>query len=78
MHGQSEIATSTILDLLKAYATKVDQRDQWEKYLPILEYAYYNNGQTSTKKVPFEIIEGRPKLPLVVKMIGKVFAIDEY
>ena len=39
MDGQSDIANLTILDLLKTYVTEVDQRDQWEKYLPILEYA---------------------------------------
>ncbi|MCO5553474.1 hypothetical protein L7F22_006995 [Adiantum nelumboides] len=31
--GQSEIANLTVLDLLKAYVTEVDQRSQWEKYL---------------------------------------------
>ena len=33
---------------------------------------------TSIGKAPFEIIEGRPKLPLIVKMLENVFAIDEY
>ena len=78
MDGQHEIANSNILDLLKTYATKVDQRDQWENYLPRLEYAHNNIVHTSTKKAPFEIIEGRPKLPLIVNMLGKVFAVDEY
>ena len=76
--GQSKIANLTILDLLKAYVTEVDQRDQWEKYLPLLEYAYNNTIHTSTGKAPFEIIEGRPKLPLIVKTLGHVFAADEY
>ena len=76
--GQSKIANLTILDLLKAYVTEVDQRDQWEKYLPLLEYAYNNTIHTSTGKAPFEIIEGRTKLPLIVKTLGHVFAADEY
>ena len=76
--GQSEIANLTILDLLKAYVTEVDQRDQWEKYLPLLEYAYNYTVHTSIGKAPFEIIEGRPKLPLIVKMLGNVSAADEY
>ncbi|MCO5579340.1 hypothetical protein L7F22_033196 [Adiantum nelumboides] len=38
--GQSEIANLTILDLLKSYVMEVDQRSQWEKYLPLVEYAY--------------------------------------
>ena len=33
---------------------------------------------TSTRKAPFKIIEGRPKIPLIVKMLEKVFATDEY
>ena len=78
MDGQSEIANSIRLDLLKAYVTEVDQRDQWEKYLPILEYAYNNTVHTSTKKAPFEIIQGRHKLPLILKTLGKVFVVDEY
>ena len=77
MDGKSEIANLTILDLLKAYVTEVDQRDQWKKYLPLLEYAYNNTIHTSTRKAPFEIIEGRPKLPLIVKMLGHVFAANE-
>ena len=46
--------------------------------MPILEYAYNNTVHTSTRKAPFEIIEGRPKLPLIVKTLEKVFATDEY
>ena len=78
MDGQSEIANSNLIDLLKAYVTKVDQRDQWEKYFPMVEYAYNNTIHTSTTKTPFEIREGRPKLPLVVKYLSNMFvATDE-
>ena len=42
--------------------------------MPLLEYAYNNTIHTSTRKAPFEIIKGRPKLPLIVKMLGHVFA----
>ena len=76
--GQSEIANLTIIDLLKAYVTEVDQRSQWEKYLPLVEYAYNNTVHTSTGKAPFEVIEGRSKLPLIVKPHAKIFAADEY
>ena len=76
--GQNEIANSTILDLLKAYVTEVDQRSQWEKYLPLVEYAYNNTIHTSTGKAPFEVIEGKSKSPLLLKMHGKIFAADEY
>ncbi|MCO5552094.1 hypothetical protein L7F22_005604 [Adiantum nelumboides] len=76
--GQSEIANLTILDLLKFYVTEVDQRSQWEKYLPLVEYAYNNTIHTSTGKAPFEVIEGRSKSPLLLKVHGKTFAADEY
>ena len=78
MKGQSEIASLSIIDLLRAYVTEVDQRDQWERYLPMVEYAYNNTIHTSTSKTPFEIIEGRPKLPLMVKYLSNVFAANEY
>ncbi|MCO5575828.1 hypothetical protein L7F22_029633 [Adiantum nelumboides] len=76
--GQSEITNSIVLDLLKAYVMEVDQRNQWEKYLPLVEYAYNNTVHTSTGKTPFEVIEGRSKVPLILKMHGKIFAADEY
>ncbi|MCO5567179.1 hypothetical protein L7F22_020867 [Adiantum nelumboides] len=76
--GQSEIANSIVLDLLKAYVMEVDQCNQWEKYLPLVEYAYNNTVHTSTGKTPFEVIEGRSKVPPILKMHGKIFAADEY
>ena len=72
--GQSEIANLTIIDLLKAYVIEVDQRNQWEKYLPLVEYAYSNTIHSSIGKASFKIIEGRPKFPLIVKYMGNVFA----
>ena len=65
--GQSEIASLAIIDLLKGYVTEVDHCDQWEKYLPMVEHAYNNTIHTSMGKTPFEIVEGRPKLPLMIK-----------
>ncbi|MCO5591759.1 hypothetical protein L7F22_045751 [Adiantum nelumboides] len=47
---------------------KVDQHSEWEKYLPLVEYAYNNTVHTSTRKAPFEVIEGRPKSPLLLKV----------
>ena len=77
-NGQSEIENLIIIDLLKAYAMKVDQQDQWERYLPMVEYACDDTIHTSMGKNPFETIEGRLKLPLMVKYLSNVFAIDEY
>ena len=46
--------------------------------MPLVEYAYNNTIHTFTGKAPFEIIEGRPKLPLIVKYLGNIFVADEY
>ena len=79
INGQTEKDNLTKIDLLKAYVTEVEQRNQWKKYLPLLEYEY-NNTIISSRggKAPFEVIEGRPKLPLIVKYLGNVFATNEY
>ena len=76
--GQSVIVKSTVLDLLKNYVGEVAQKAQWEKYLPLVEYAYNNTIHSSTGKTPFEIIEGKPKPPLTLKMKQDIFAADEY
>ena len=44
----------------------------------MVEYAYNNTIYTSTGKTPFEIIEGRPKPPLMVKYLSNVFTANEY
>ena len=61
MDGQSKIVNSIVLDLLKNYVNDVDHRNQWEKYLPLVEYAYNNMVHSSIGKSPFEIIEGHQK-----------------
>ena len=78
MDGQSEIVNSTILDLLKSYVLEIDQRNKWERYLPLVEYAYNNTVHSSTSKIPFEIIEGKPKPPMLLKMKYNIFVTDEY
>ena len=76
--GQSEIVNSTILDLLKCYVNEVNQNAHWEKYLPLVEYAYNNTVHTSTGKSPFEIVEGYPKVPPILRTKENIFAADEY
>ena len=44
--GQSEIANSIVLDLLKCYV--LDHKEKWEQYLPLVEYVYNNTVHTST------------------------------
>ena len=73
--GKSEIVNSTILDLLKSYVNAVDQRNQWERYLPLVEYAYNNTVQKSTGKSPFQIVEDWSKVPPILRMHQKIFAL---
>ena len=74
MDGQSEVAKSIVLNLLKSYVGEVDQKNMWEKYLPLVEYVHNNILHSSTTKVPFEVIEGRIKPPLLLKIHGNIFA----
>ena len=54
---QSEMVNSTVLDLIKSYVEEVAHKNQWEMYLPLVEYAYNNTMHTSNNKSSFEIIE---------------------
>ncbi|MCO5546721.1 hypothetical protein L7F22_000157 [Adiantum nelumboides] len=74
--GQSEIANSVVLDLLKSYIS--DQKTRWERYLPLVEFAYNNMIHSSTGKAPFEIVEGAMKDPPFLSTKDKIFEADEY
>ncbi|MCO5578576.1 hypothetical protein L7F22_032420 [Adiantum nelumboides] len=74
--GQSEIANSVVLDLLESYIS--DQKTQWERYLPLVEFAYNNTIHSSTGKAPFEIVEGAMKVPSFLSTKDKIFEADEY
>ncbi|MCO5602676.1 hypothetical protein L7F22_056812 [Adiantum nelumboides] len=74
--GQSEIANSMVLDLLKSYIS--NQKTQWKRYLPLVEFAYNNTIHSSTGKAPFEIVEGAMKVPPFLSTKDKIFEADEY
>ncbi|MCO5604993.1 hypothetical protein L7F22_059168 [Adiantum nelumboides] len=74
--GQSGIANSTILDLLKSYVS--ERQSDWEKYLPLVEYAYNNTVHSTTGLAPSEIIYGKPMLPPILMTKDKIFAADEF
>ncbi|MCO5610318.1 hypothetical protein L7F22_064554 [Adiantum nelumboides] len=74
--GQSEIANSMVLNLLKSYIS--DQKTQWERYLPLVEFAYNNTIHSSTGKAPFEIVEGAMKVPPFLSTKDKIFEAAEY
>ena len=56
---------------------EVAQANQWEKYSPLVEYAYNNTIHSSTGKTQFEVIKGRPRLPLILKPHNKIFIANE-
>ena len=74
--GQSKIENSTVLDILKCYVA--DQKSEWEKYLPLVEFAYNNTVHSSTRKAPFEIIYEKVILPPILRTKDEILATDEY
>ena len=74
--GQSEVANATVLDLLKSYVA--DRQTDWERYLPLVEFAYNNTVHSTTGKAPFEIIYGKPLLPPILLTKDKIFAADTF
>ncbi|MCO5582065.1 hypothetical protein L7F22_035956 [Adiantum nelumboides] len=74
--GQSDIANSVILDLLKSYIS--DQKTQWKRYLPLVEIVYNNTIHSSTGKAPFEIVEGAMKVPPFLSTEDKILEANEY
>ncbi|MCO5553376.1 hypothetical protein L7F22_006897 [Adiantum nelumboides] len=73
---QSEEANSTVLDLLKCYVS--EHKGKWEKYLPLVQYAYNNTVHSSTGKAPFEIVECGKKVPPILHTKDKIFEADKY
>jgi hypothetical protein len=50
-------------DMLMMYV--MDNQTHWEKYLPLVEFAYNNNFHSSIIIPPYEALYGRPyKTPL--------------
>jgi hypothetical protein len=56
--GKTERMNQTLEDMLFMYV--MDQQKHWEEFLPLVEFAYNNNYQSTIKMVPFEFLYGRP------------------
>ena len=56
--GQTERVNQVMEDMLRMYV--MDQQTQWEKYLPLVEFAYNNSYDSSIGATPYEILYGRP------------------
>ena len=61
--GQTERANRTMAEMLRAFVHP--RQDDWEEYLPLVEFAYNNSKQASTKFTPFYLNYGRhPVTPI--------------
>jgi hypothetical protein len=56
--GQKERKNQILEDILHMYM--IDQKKFWEEFLPLVEFAYNKNYQSTIKMVPFEFLYGRP------------------
>lgn len=56
--GQSERTILTIENMLRAYI--LDWQDEWDRHLPLVEFAYNNSFYVRIRMVPFEALYGRP------------------
>jgi transposase InsO family protein len=61
--GKTERVNQVMEDMLGMYA--MDNQTRWEKYLPLVEFAYNNSFHSSIGMPPYEALYGRPcKMPL--------------
>ena len=56
--GQIERVNQVMEDMLRMYV--MDQQTQWEKYLPLVEFAYNNSHHSSIGMPPYQALYGRP------------------
>jgi hypothetical protein len=61
--GQTERVNQVMEDMLRMYV--MDNQTQWEKHLPLVEFAYNKSYHSSIGMPPYEALYGRPcKTPL--------------
>lgn len=61
--GQTERANRTIEEMLRAYVSPY--QDDWDQHLRVVEFAYNNSVNASTKFSPFYLMNGQhPTVPL--------------
>lgn len=75
---QSERTIRTLDDILRTCV--IDFRRHWDDHLPLVEFAYNNNYQTSIGMTLYETLYGRPcRLPICWEEVGdrkKLISLD--
>jgi transposase InsO family protein len=56
--GKTKRVNQVMEDMLRMYV--MDNQTQWEKYLPLVEFAYNNSFHSSIGMPPYEALYGRP------------------
>lgn len=60
---QTERVSQVLEDMLRMYI--MDNQTQWERYLPLVEFAYNNSYHSSIGMPPYQALYGRPcRMPL--------------
>ena len=75
--GQSERTIQILEDMLRCCILEFS--GSWERYLPLIEFAYNNSFQSSIKMAPYEALYGRKcRTPLFWTELGesKIFGVD--
>ena len=75
--GQSERIIQILEDMLRCCILEFSS--SWERYLPLIEFAYNNSFQSSIKMAPYEALYGRKcRTPLFWTELGesKIFGVD--
>ena len=55
--GQSKEIIQTLEDMLRAYV--LDNRGSWDKYIPLIKFAYNSSHHVSIDMAPYEALYGR-------------------
>ena len=55
--GQSERVIQVLEDMLQGYV--LDFSGSWDRYIPLMEFAYNNSYQSSVGKAPYKALYGR-------------------